>query len=553
MKKILLATFILLLSSVGSLQATYILRYNTTDNGGISYTGNTLGLSKLVDKSDAGTSDGIGAFITTEQPLPPPVGTYINDGTQAGTTLSYIKNSSSGILDLPPASRVLYAELIWSGSYSFYSEITGTEPNGPVSITTPLAQTFFVIADSMTAQNAITPSYTCPGPTPTPCRCPCGNYMRNADVTSIIQAAGSGTYTVGAVAGTVNAGDNTHNAAMWTLAVVYHNPAMFTYNMSVFVGCEQASYTTNLPAMVNGFCVPPSGSLNGRLFISAIEGDANKTGDTMLFGRTLPLTNSNRLFGTNNPINNFFCSQINTLLPLTIDPGTGKLVAIGSSQLDMRGSYGTKNANPITATNISGGRQGADITSIDISSSLVYNQMTAYALGTTTSDDYTINSLSMQIQVGAPIIKATKLVDGQNSIHALVGDTATFSFTFTNVGTADAYSLNFTDILQNGLSFVSGSFLFNGVTQPDPNLAVGFSMGNLLVNGVATIAFDVLIDSYPDVENVFYNTGSIDYNFQPCTGNLISLGATTNVVEIILPCLCTCCPGALYRPCATTP
>lgn len=340
------------------LDAAYILRYSTTDNGGISYTGNTLGLSKAAGQNNPGTDDSIGAFITTQQPLPVPVGSYVNDGTAAGTTLDYTKNSSAAILDIPAGSTVLYAELIWSGSFSFYSEITGNQPDGPVTITTPLNQSFQVVADPATKQNATTPDYGCPGPTPTPCQCPCGNYVRSQNVTSIVQAAGAGKYTVGGIAATVNKGDDTHNAANWTLAVVYHNPNMFTYNMTIFVGCEQASYTTNQPALVKGFCVPPSGTLNGRLFVSATEADANKTGDTMLFGATLPLTNANRLSGGNNPLTNFFASQVNSLLPLTTDPGTGKLVALGSSQLDTRGSYGTKNHNPNTGTNISGGRRG---------------------------------------------------------------------------------------------------------------------------------------------------------------------------------------------------
>lgn len=554
MTNTLLAYFARLLAAVLCfsslhLDAVYILRYNTTDNGGISYTGNTLGLSKAAGQNNPGTGDAIGAFITTESPLPAPVGTYPNDGTAAGTTLNYTKNSSSAVLDLPPGSHVLYAELIWSGSFSFYSEITGNEPDGPVTITTPLAQTFNVLADPITKQNATTPDYGCPGPTPTPCKCPCGNYVRSADVTSIVQAAGAGKYTVGKVAATVNKGDDTHNAANWTLAVVYSNPNMFTYNMSVFVGCEQASYTTNQPATVTGFCVPPSGTLNGRLFISASEADANKTGDTMLFGKALPLTNANKLSGVNNPLTNFFASQVNSLLPLSVDPSTGKLVAVGSSQLDTRGSYGTKNANAFAGTNISGGRQGYDVTSIDISSSLAYNQTTAYALGTTTGDDYTISSVAMQIQVGAPILKATKLVNGQQSINALVGDDVTCSFSIKNTGTADAYSVVFTDLLELGLSYIPGTFKFNGVAQADPNLVTGFSVGTLLVNQTVTIEFKVNIDSYPQVENVFYNFGSLGYTFQPCQGDVISLSANTNVVEIILPCLCKCCPGAPFIKC----
>ena len=530
-------------------EAAYILRYNVTDNGGISYTGNTLGLSKAEGENNPGTSDAIGAFITTNHPLPIPVGSYSNDGTAAGTTLDYTKNSSSAVLDLPAGSVVLYAELIWSGSFSFFNEITGNQPNGPVTLITPQAQSFQVTADPVTAQNATTPSYGCPGPTPTPCTCPCGNYVRSANVTSIVAAAGSGTYTVGRVAGTVNKGDDTHNAANWTLAVIYHNPNMFTYNMTLFVGCEQASYSTNQPATVQGFCVPPSGTLNGRLFVSATEADANKTGDTLLFSNTLPFATSDRLFGTNNPITNFFASQVNTLLPLTVDPSTGKLVALGSSQLDTRGSYGTKNANPFTGVNVSGGRQGCDITSVDISNRLSYNQTTAYALGTTTGDDYTISSLAMQIQVGAPILVANKLVNGLQSVHALVGDTVTFSFTLKNSGTADAYSVLFKDVLEPGLSFVSGSFKFNGVSMPNPNLITGFSVGNLAVNQVATIEFKALITSYPVIENVFHNSATLSYFFQPCKGDTISLEAATNVVQIILPCLCKCCPGQVRIPC----
>lgn len=535
-----LITLLLIISSF-NLNAVYILRYSTTDNGGISYTGNTLGLTKATGQNNPGISDAIGTFITTQQPLPTPVGSYPNDGQAAGTTLDYTQNSSQAVLDLPTGCEVLYAELIWSGSYSFYNENTGNEADGPVTLTTPELLKFQIISDPITSQNATTPSYGCPGPTPTPCTCPCGNYVRSANVTSIIQAAGAGMYTVGSVAGTVNAGDDTHNACNWTLAVIYHHPNMFTYNMTLFVGCEQASYTLNQPAVATGFCVPPSGELNGRIFISATEGDANKSGDTMLFGGDLPLTTNDRLSGGNNPITNFFGSQVNTLLPLTTDSLTGKLVAIGSSQLDTRGSYGTYNSDPFTDTDISGGRQGYDVTSIDISSLLSYNQTTAYALGTTTADDYTLSSLALQIQIGAPIVSATKLVNGETSVNSMVGDDVTFSFSITNNGTAEAYSVLFTDLLEEGLSYVPGSFQVNSVTQPDPDLASGFSLGNLPIQGSATVEFNVHIDSYPAEETVFENSASLYYTFQPCQGNSIALTAATNIVEIILPCLCSCC------------
>ncbi len=544
-----LVTALLLL--LQSLEGVYILRYSTLNNGGLSYTGNTLGLSKRAGQNNPGTSDSIGAFITTEQPLPAPVGSYPNDGTAAGTTLNYLENSSSAVLDLPSGSTVLYAELIWMGSFDFYSQITGNEPNGPVTITTPQLSTFSVLADPATAQNATTPGYGCPGPSPTPCNCPCGNYVRSQNVTSIVQGGGAGTYTVGGVAGTSAAGDDTHNAAGWVLAVAYQNPLMYTSNLTIFVGCEQASSNTNSPASAKGFCAPPSGFISARLFTSAIEGDANKTGDTMLFSTAQPFTPADRLSGTNNPINNFFASQINTLLPLTTDPITGKLVALGSSQLDTRGSYGTTNQDAVAGTNVSGGRQGIDITSIDITSSINFNDTSAYAQGTTTGDDYTISSVGIQIQVGAPILIASKLVDGVLDVDRNIGDTVTFSISLENSGTADAYSVIFKDPLESGLSFVPGTFTINGIPQPNPNFTTGVSLGTIAVGDSVTLAFQALITGYPPTGIIFYNSSYIDYNFQPCLGNLVPLEAGTNQVSITLPdfpppecftgCLIRCC------------
>ena len=61
----------------------------------------------------------------------------------------------------------------------------------------------------------------------------------------------------------------------------------------VFVGSEVAS-NSRPPASASGFCTPPSGTLSGRLAISAMEGDATITGDTMLFGPTSSLGSGNR-------------------------------------------------------------------------------------------------------------------------------------------------------------------------------------------------------------------------------------------------------------------
>jgi hypothetical protein len=54
--------------------AAYIKRYTTIANGGMTYTGNTLGLDKLSTQNNPGTNGAIGAFITLNPLLK--VGTY---------------------------------------------------------------------------------------------------------------------------------------------------------------------------------------------------------------------------------------------------------------------------------------------------------------------------------------------------------------------------------------------------------------------------------------------------------------------------------------------
>lgn len=494
-----------------SVHAAYILRHTTTDNGGVLFTGNTLGLSKAAGKNQPGNQDSIGAFITTD--LSQQVGSYL-----PGTTLAWQENNSTAFLDLPNNSAVLYAELIWSGSFGFNNQITGSVIDTPVRLMTPQNQLFIVTPDPATSQRALTPGFA-----------NAGNYTRSADVTSIIKTAGAGMYTVGGVPATISASDDVHNAAGWTLAVIFQNGAMVTSNLSLFVGAEQASSIGSPPATVSGFCVPNSGVLQGSLFISAIEGDSNKGGDRMLFGSNLPLTTAaNSLSGPNNPVNNFFASQINTFLLFN------STQFVGSGQLDTRGSFGSYNTNATTGLILPGSRQGYDITSVDISDKLVYGETTAYAQGTTTGDDYMINALALQIQVGAPTISLDKEVNGGTVSRNLIGDIVTFSFTVRNIGTEDALSSTFVDTLEPGLNFVPGSLTVNEIpVAGDPTL--GVPLGTILIDQSFTIAFDVRISSLPAIGNVFFNNAAVNYSFQPCGQPLQGFTSISNDVSIELP------------------
>src|SRR4051794_38505714 len=217
----LLVAAMLPLSGLFSVQiaaAAYQLRYSTITTGALTFTGNTLGLSKAAGTNAPGLSHGIGTFISTN--------TALRDGTYPfGTTANWALDSSAANLAMPAGSTVRYAELIWSGSYSYAGEDVSAALNNSVSLTTPGGQTFIVAPDPATAQTLGTkgangtcnsdpvtpPNPLPPGYTVTPCF-----YVRSANVTAQVQATGAGRYTTGGVPATQANTENFKNNAGWT-------------------------------------------------------------------------------------------------------------------------------------------------------------------------------------------------------------------------------------------------------------------------------------------------------------------------------------------------
>lgn len=152
-------------------------RFSTTTNGALAITGNTLGLSKISNQNRAGTIGAIGAFITTNTALQVPT-------FPAGTTLNYIQNSSTAILNIPAGSTILYAEIIWGGNYLSRDQNITSVLGNPVSFTTPVS-TYSITPSAVTAskQTFVSGSVTF------------GFYTRSADVTSLVQAG----YTTGSL------------------------------------------------------------------------------------------------------------------------------------------------------------------------------------------------------------------------------------------------------------------------------------------------------------------------------------------------------------------
>lgn len=455
-----------------------VVRSTVNATGAITFTGNTLGLSRSDTAGVPGTLDSIGAFTTTNTALT--FGTY-----PAGTTNLYQSNSSAAVLVFPAGSTVLYAELIWGGSYINGNVNLSAAINNPVTFITP-AGTSSVTPDPAT-YNQFDLGNGAAG------------YVRSANVTTLVQNGGAGTYITGAVVGTIVINnDATANHAGWTLGVIYQNPNLPFRNMSLRAGGVLVQ-ATSAPVVttLTGFATPISGTLGGRALFSAQEGDANRTGDQALFGPTS--ATSVALSGPNNLAANFFASQING------DTGA----------LNTTGTFGTRNQiNGAPGSNISGGRQGWDITNVDVSARLINNQSSAVLTLTTSGDAYIVNGNAIQVDINAPRITVSK---GSTASGAVAGDSILYTVTVANAGTASAASVVLSDLLPAGLTFIPGSVTVAGVPRPTLDITAGVPLGSLNLSSSIVVTYRALIGQDASILQLV-NSANAAFTFQSVAG-----------------------------------
>ncbi|MDE6585865.1 MAG: DUF11 domain-containing protein [Clostridia bacterium] len=457
----------------------FIQRYSDVKKGGIVFTGNTLGLSKAANQNAPGTEGSIGAFTSLNAALQ--VGTF-----PEGTTLDYTQNGSRAVLNLPAGSDVLYAELIWGGLFRSSVNNISALTNISITFTTPLGVNT-IAPDPATAQN-----FNIPADNIT-----VGFYVRTANVTALVQAALGGTYSVQGVPALIEAIDNRTadtNHAGWTLAVVYENPTLPLRNMTLWSGGTVVSPNTGSTTItVSNFLTPEVLPITGKIFVSAQEGDAVLTGDQMLFGQSIPTLEL--LSGANNPVNNFFASQINN----------------SNGTLDTSGTFGTRNANAAAGTNVSAGRQGWDITAVDVSDKLAASQSSAVIRFTSDGDLYVPNALALQIDSKGANLVVTKSAD---KTFAEVGEEITYTLGIQNTGTVDALDTTVTDMLPPETSLVAGSVTVDGVPYAG---ALPVVIPTISPNQTVTVSFKVTVNSLPAV-NPLFNIARADYQFFPFAG-----------------------------------
>ena len=349
---------------------------------GLSYQATTGATSSSTKKYCIGTSDGIGAFMTLN-PSAPPVPACSEGPAKnypSGTTTDWGENGSMAYLDLPGGAEVVHAELIWAASYK--STKGGT--NSTIDTLEDLSE-FIAIPVTLSKLDGSDQgmTYVVPGryfdesgaaKTRNPSIADAATttyemhyYTNTADVTDFFrdsktgaQLRGAGQYAVEGMPASADPRATVVNGGGWTLVVVYTHPDdSQTRNLTLFIQGENGTIVQENASVdyhVNGFCSPSAGPITGKVFVSAMEGDANDSagyqGDYLKVGTTD--SNLQSLSGPNNHPDNFFASQINT----------------DNGRLDTRGTFGNRNHNynPSTGkvTLTAGARQGWDITSVPI-------------------------------------------------------------------------------------------------------------------------------------------------------------------------------------------
>jgi uncharacterized repeat protein (TIGR01451 family) len=441
-----------------------IRRYADTINGAITFTGNTLGFADL----STGTYN-IGSFITTDTTEQVP-------GFPPGSTLDWTKNKSTAVLRLTPNAEVEYAELIWGGSTNAgLSSVL----NNPIDFTTPNGIQF-ISPDPVTSQNG---SY----------------YVRSADVTGLVKAAGDGTYTVGKVPASLT-------AVGWTLAVIYKDSTLPSRNITFFVSNTLIQNGAPQSVTLTDFGTPATGPVNARLLVTAFQGDTGLVGDQLLFG---PNSSSlQAVSGPNNPASNFFATQIND----------------DNGNLDTSGTAG--NLNPVIGGSNGVVRYGLDITNVDASAAMVNSQNQAEARFTSSGDAYVISGIAIQIDVDSPKIQMVKTV---TRAEAKVRDVLTYTVLVANTNDVEARNAVWTDILPPQVQFVPGSITVDGVPQPSADPVTGVNLGTIGLEGPIEITFQAKIVNVPDDE-IIENRASLAYEFESAPGLPIANGNASSTV-----------------------
>jgi uncharacterized repeat protein (TIGR01451 family)/fimbrial isopeptide formation D2 family protein len=470
----------------------FTVRYTTNDTGDITFAANTLMTAgpPATPQQIADVQNGVGTKLNNNDFTM----TYVDIDADPSTF-----NSSASNLVMPAGSEVLFAGLYWGAR---------TNNSFPTGLTSQRNTVKFMAPGDGAYRNL---TGTTIGTTDS-------SYQSFADVTSIVQAAESGTYTTANVQSITNAADY---YAGWSLVVAYRAPGAPARNLTIFDGYGKVANSTGdktIDISISGFKAPTSGPVNATLGFIAYEGDRGSDGDKVLFDGGL---GPKQLSDASNPANNFFNSTISN---------RGSLVP-------------TKNPNYVN-------QMGYDADLVTANGVIKNGATSAKITLTTGGETYYPGVVTSAIELFAPEITVAKQVADLNGGTVQAGDVLRYTITVANDPTALDAAVNvllddaipaYTTYKPGSLVITAGANTGAKTDAADADQAevvgggvrfqlgtgaggAGTSGGRLAAGASSTVTFEVTVDAGIPAETLIENTAALGFTGETSGFNLNATG-----------------------------
>jgi uncharacterized repeat protein (TIGR01451 family) len=352
-------------------------------------------------------------------------------------------SSSSANLRIPLGSIVRFAGLYWGGDAG---EAVG---DAPVLLRTPGGADYVEIAPDRSWSTS--PRH----------------YAAFADVTDIVEAGGTGSYTIGNVRGNVG---RTDAYAGWSLVVAYTDATQAIRNQTVFDGYVPVRFGSTggrqATIPVRGFLTPLTGTVRTRMGVVAFEGDRGAYGDTItLDGRSVS--------DAANPANNVLNSTIST-----------------------------NNVPQTTRVPAHDNLLGFDADLFQLDGFLPNGAREATIVASTTNDNYYLTMVTLATDVYAPTLAIAKTVVDVDGGDVERGDVLRYAVSVRNTGADAALATEVLDDLPANVELIAGSAVASGgavaatarrVTAYLGDGAGAGRAGTLAVGAEASFAFSVRV------------------------------------------------------------
>ncbi|MGL4450093.1 MAG: hypothetical protein ACRCTZ_02740 [Sarcina sp.] len=478
---------------------TFSSIYSKTGKLNATHTGNTL----ILHGNLAGNIYEYPVYMSLDTSL------VAGAGYPNGTTTNWKQNGSSAVLNIPTGATVDFAYLQW-----FITNRGSTGSDGtPINTTTASTPITF---DTPIGTNTVTPDaafdddfiyYQ-------------NNSIRGKDVTSLVSAAGSGTYAVKGVLG-IGPTAPTYNKVFtsWTLFVVYKDLNQINYRTVNMYSSSQGSGSN---VILSNFRI--GSTPYAKLHVANVGGETG-FGDNLRF--RVEAGAYVNVGDATHPIGNF----------------NQGIISDDNGVLDTSGSFGSAN-NTILATAHNPtfyARQELDMTALDLTSQFAAGDDAAdYELLSGT--DITVMS-AFVTSVDEPIVEVSKAVD---KTEGLVGDVFTYTVTIKNTGVTPLSNIKIKDVLSAGMTFNTGSVTTSpggALPAANPTTGTGIAVpGTLAAGATLTVSYkgtatNAILDPNPtpNTADVSYSALLVPNALPSLQGNhTITETQTTNTVDVFI-------------------